>query len=257
MLTDNLTQAAQIRHPAVDARLFILDPGPTGTSDQDFQVSGVLIYLLNMLIKLAIRQWVSSAATTKFNAAEPYGVLLAHVFSSPKFKWHGHSFADIILAKMHVACPVVFGIYGPEMKEHGRARLGWRKIDGEWVPSSVHYERMKGIGAGWASLTLRNFTRARISSGLQNPLPAWHFWRSISCIVNTPPDQATATHFIVLKAMLHNDYVKSFVAFYGQAAAIALRKAVVEFPASVEKSEASQAVAVLRDTLKKELQLEL
>jgi len=219
--------------------------------ESDYKVPGLLIYLLNIFAKGVIEQFIADAAT-KTEAADPIGVVAVSMFAQPDLKWRDTSLVDILFAKLHRDCPVLWGIYGSEKTEGGRQRLGWAKEDGTWIREQTHGERMTGLGAGFAALSLRDFSKTR----LQNPIPNTHYWRALACIINTPPQEATQTHFLVLKAMVEN-YVGRFIGFYGQAAVMALRKALVEFPAQSPKSAAASAVAVLPEVLKRDLRFTL
>lgn len=192
-------------------------------------------------------------------AADPIGVVAVSIFSLEPLKLHGqHSLVDILLAKLHVVCPVLFGIYGDERTVQGKRRLGWWRNTGTggFISDQRHSERMTGLGAGFAALTLRDFSKARAT----NPLPNWHYWRALSTIVNAPAQELTQTHFLLLKAMLDN-YVPRFIQFYGQPALVALRKALVDFPAHAAESgkdgPALNALRTLRDTLRRDLHLVL
>ena len=112
---------------------------------------------------------------------------------------------------------------------------------------------MTGLGSGFAALALRNYDKAKAS----NPYPIHHFWRSLAFIINTPPAQATQTHFIVLKNLIENNEGR-ILEFFGDAGVLALRKALVEFPKSVGGgSVAAKAVAILPDVLRRDRKLYL
>lgn len=245
-----LLEASKAGHPTVDVRQFITS-SPTLPSEAEYQVPGLLIYLLNIFVKGVVEQFIADAGT-KTEAADPIGVVAVSVFAQQDLKWRGISLIDILFAKFHRDCPILWGIYGNDRTEGGRQRLGWAREDGVWVNEQSHSERMTGLGAGFAALSLRDFSKTK----LQNPIPNTHYWRALACIVNTPPHAATQTHFLVLKAMVEN-YAGRFIGFYGQAAVVALRKALVEFPAQAPKSVAASAVAVLPEVLKRDLRLTL
>jgi nucleoporin GLE1 len=135
---------------------------------------------------------------------------------------------DILMAKFRVACPTLFGYNGRQTTEQGRARLGWKKQDGQWMSEQQHVNRMKGLGVGYASIALRDFSR----SSNTNPWPPSKYWTSMANILNTKPAEISDTQCVVLRAMLLL-YEEKFVAFYGTAAIAALRKALVEFPKMV------------------------
>lgn len=221
---------------------------------EDSRGSALLLYQLNIFSKAIISQFIDEAGVSP-KAADPVGIIASHIFALNDFKWNGTSMIDVLLAKFHVVCPVLWGIYGDEKSTEGRTRLGWWREEqgGPWVSDQRHSERMTGLGAGYAALSLRNYEKAR----LENPLPNWNYWRSMAAIVNVPSREATQTHFIVLKAMVEN-YETRFLEFYGDAALAALRKALIEFPRDVlDKSVAAKAVAVLPDVLRRDNKLTL
>ena len=184
--------------------------------------------------------------------ADPVGILTSHIFTLQSFKWNGISLIDIFLAKLHVVCPVLFGIYGDEATENGRHRLAWwRGPDGgPWVSEQTHHERMTGLGAGFAAIAMRNYSKTE----LINPYPNYKYWQSLSYILNTPSEKITQTHFIVLKAILE-DHETRFLEIFGSGAKVVLKQALLEFPKrnpKLERSVAAMALAGLADVLKKD-----
>ena len=228
--------------------MFLASP-PTQTNN----VNGpaLLVYLLNISAKALIAQLIDEAGV-KPQMADNVGTVASHIFTMDNFRWQGISLIDILLAKMHVVCPVLFGNYGDEQSVQGKERLGWwrDKEDGASVPELVHFQRMTGLGAGYAALSLRNYEKVdRI-----NPFPEYHYWQALSRITSIPPNQITQTHFVVLKGMI-GGYEEKFLQFYGDAAVIALRHALVELPKRSPPSVASKALAGLADVLRKDRKL--
>ena len=79
----------------------------------------------------------------------------------------------------------------------------------------------------------------------------------MSRIVNTPPEEASSTQYVVLKAMIEN-YEQRFMNFYGTAARAALQVALVDFPGrTTETTAAVSALKVLGDKLKRDVGLKL
>ena len=212
-------------------------------------MSGPLVYLLNILSKSIISQFVNGRA----DMAEPIGVMAVTIFATKNFLANGNvSLIDILMAKYHTCCPVLWGVYGSEKTEQGRTRIGWWKQDGEWVSEQRHNERMSGLGLGYAAISLRDFSKSQN----QNPYPPSNYWKTMSYIVNTPPGRVQPTHFHVLKALL-DGYVPKFVGFYGQAALAVLRKALIDFPAQAPSEPARDAVLTLREQIQKEFRIAL
>ena len=133
-------------------------------------------------------------------------------------------------------------------------RLGWRREDGAFVSESRHHERVSGLGAGFASIALRNFTKSR----LRNPFPPNNFWECLANILNVPPNEVQPTHLFVLKAMLENS-VERFIQFYGSAAIATLRLALVNFPVTLpprlQDTAGCKAIILLVDMLAREKNL--
>lgn len=228
-----LREAIQVQQPSVDAREYIINPTtPWQEGAANFQVSAAFIYLINCFAKKAINKFADNNNRT-YNEAEVVGIVVSHVFSDPSLQFQGNSFIDILLAKYHKVCPILWGISGGDQD----------------------YNRQGGLGAGWAALTLRDYSRVK-NAARKNPLPAWHYWQALANILNIPPDHRTETHCVVLNGLIAQ-FVPTFIKFYGQAACVVLREAVVEYPASVKKSAASETLKVLRETIKEKWRIQL
>lgn len=208
-----------------------------------------MIYLLNIFSKAIIAQLIAEAGVTP-KYAEPLGVLAAQIFSMEPFVYNGCPMIDVLLAKYHVVCPVLWGFYGDETTQAGKTAIGWwrEEPDGPFINPQSHEERMIGLGAGFAAISLRNFSKTK----RQNPLPNSHFWTAMANIINVPPREVQETHLIVLGAMLRFSATR-IVGFWGDFGMAALRRAVVGFPASLPKKTTARAtVEVLRDIYAKE-----
>lgn len=216
-----------------------------------------LFYFLNIFAKAVICQFIDEAGVSP-KAADAVGIVASHIFAFADFRWEGVSMIDILIAKMHVVCPVIWGIYGDESTTEGKNRIGWWQEEKNtqsptWVSSQEHNQRMTGLGAGFAAISLRNYEKAR----LDNPYPSMHYWKAISTITNVPPQLVTQTHFIVLKALIES-YEQKFLEFYGNAALAALRVALVDFPQrSNHQSVAAKALVGLADVLRRDSKLNL
>ncbi|KAI9827446.1 MAG: hypothetical protein M1832_004795 [Thelocarpon impressellum] len=252
---------ADANSPKVDVRQFLsartLASIDSANATDAAHVPGLLVYLVNIFTKAIIAQFISEASVSP-KAADPVGIIAVQMFAAREFRWNGASLIDILLAKFHVVCPVLWGMYGDEGTVQGKARLGWwrEERDGPWVSEQRHGERMTGLGAGFASLALRDFSKTK----LVNPLPNAAYWRALHAIVALPPGAATATHFTVLKAMVEGHEAR-FLKCYGSAALAGLRKALIDFPRHAGgqggASVAARAVAVLPDVLKRNHKLTL
>ncbi|KAF1356742.1 hypothetical protein BDV97DRAFT_342547 [Delphinella strobiligena] len=241
-----LKEAQQFPEPSVDVSSYLISVAGTGSP---IPISGPFIYLLNIFSKAVLQQLIHERA----KIAEPIMVTAVSIFANNAFQANGSiCLIDMLLAKYHVACPVLWGIYGNEKTAKGRARIGWNNDKGTWIDEQGHIERMMGLGAGYAALSLRDFSKSR----MQNPYPPVNYWKTMSYIVNTPASEIQPTHFIVLKALI-DGHIHRFVGFYGQAALVALRKALVEFPAQAQKGPARDSVMVMPETIRKDMMLTL
>ena len=184
--------------------------------------------------------------------ADNVGTVASHIFAIEAFRWHGTTLIDVLISKLHVVCPVLFGIYGDEKLVAGKLRLGWSREegDGPFVSEQIHFGRMTGLGAGFAGISLRNYEKAVA----KNPYPDFHYWQSLARIINTPADRITQTHFVVLKAMVEG-YEGKFLQFYGDSALTVLRYALIELPKRSPPSVASKALAGLLDVQRREQRL--
>ncbi|KAL9087646.1 MAG: hypothetical protein Q9165_006570 [Trypethelium subeluteriae] len=239
-----LNEARRIPEPKVDMAKFIIEPPKPMIPE-----SGIFVYLLSILSKKIVAQLAEEAGRDT-KRAEPIGTMAATVLSTDSLKLESQPLVDILMAKYHVVCPVLFGIRGNEKTKNGRKRLGWLEEDkgsGRYISENAHNDRMTGLGAGYASLSLRDFSK----SSRRNPYPSYHFWRSLSRIVNTPPQEITTTHVVILRGMLEN-YIPRFIRFYGHPGYVALRKALNEFPTHAPQGPALSSLKVLKDILKRD-----
>ena len=245
-----LKKAATLAEPSVDVTLYLASP-PQQINDP--KGPALLVYLLNIFAKAIVAQFVDEAGV-KPQIADPLGTVASHIFAISDLRWKEISLIDILIAKFHVVCPVLFGIYGDEQSIEGKRRLGWSKEDdgGLFIPQQRHFERMTGLGAGFAGISLKNYEKARA----KNPYPDHHYWQALARIANVPSDQITQTHFVVLKGMIEG-YEAKFLQFFGDAAMAALRHVLVELPKRSPPSVASKALAGLLDVLRREKKLML
>ncbi|KAI1806380.1 GLE1-domain-containing protein [Daldinia bambusicola] len=223
-----------------------------GALHNEPQLPSLFLYLLNHFSKAVINQFINECGAQP-KTADPIGVIVAMIFPKDVYLWRGKTLIDILMAKLRVVCPVLFGYRGSEKTENGRLRLGWKKTETGWIPEQQHSDRMKGLGAGYAAIALRNFSNSKNT----NPWPPSNYWTSMARIVNTPPGEVSNTQCIVLRAMIESSEEK-FIQFYGNAAIAALRKALVEFPEkTIDKTPGVSGLQVLAQILKRDIGLEL
>jgi nucleoporin GLE1 len=243
----------RVQSQVVNPSNLVLEPrDPVEGAAQNGELPSLFLYLVNIFAKAAISQFINEASA-KPETADPVGVTVAAVFSEPEFLWRGKSLIDILLAKFRIVCPVLFGHSGNEKYEEGRRRLGWYNEGGSWVPEQQHFDRMTGLGAGFAAISLRNFSKSK----KVNPFPPSNYWTAMARIVNTPPANISNTQAIVLKAMIQH-YELKFLDAYGTAGRAALRLALVDFPGKCPtRTPATESLQVLAQLLLKETGLSL
>ena len=131
--------------PSVDVRPYIVEAPPdatisTGTASSSTataaapppppQFPAILLYQLNILSKAIISQFISEASVAP-EAADAAGVLAVSIFAAPDFQWRRSvPLIDVLLAKLHVVCPVLFGIRGGAARPRSRRRRGCRRARG-------------------------------------------------------------------------------------------------------------------------------
>ncbi|CAK7565111.1 MAG: hypothetical protein SEPTF4163_003020 [Sporothrix epigloea] len=238
----------------MDPTQFLLAPREPqeGALHNEEKLPSLYLYLFNVFSKAAISQFVNeSSADTR--TADAIGQVVVKVYSETGFLWRGKSMIDMLVAKYRVVCPVLFGVRGNDRMERGRAAVGWRKEDGRWIPEQLHVDRMTGLGAGFAAMTLRDFTRVKRES----PWPPTAYWTSLAQIVNTRPEEMSDTQCCVLKSMIA-DNESRFLGFYGNAGVAALRCALIDFPGRIQRSSAaSETLKVLAKTVSVKTGLDL
>lgn len=229
-----------LNHPEPTVNITPFLANPPDNSERHMPLA--LVYLLNLISKLVISQFCSDNLAT----VDALAIVLVTVFSKPEYLFNGTtSLIDILLAKYHVVCPVLFGIYGNENTKAGLKRIGWWSYGDDFVEVEIHKNRMIGLATGYGCLSLRDFSKSKSN----NPFPPPNYWRALSYFANTPPAQLQPTHWLVLKGLV-DSHIEKFLKFYGQAGLAALRKVLVELPKDAPKSSAKDAVVVLPEMLR-------
>ncbi|KAL4725931.1 hypothetical protein ACLX1H_006605 [Fusarium chlamydosporum] len=239
----------RIPSPPIDVSAFVVDKREPveGSANNDATLPSLFIYLINICAKGIVNQFINEGGANP-KAADPVGVFAAHIFSTKEFQWRGQSLVDILMAKYRIVCPVLFGHRGNDKTERGRMAIGWKKDGPSWITEQSHNDRMTGLGAGFASLSLRDFSR----SSKKNPYPPANYWKALAYIVNSPPNETSNTQYVVLRSMIQG-HEQRFLNFYGNAALAALRLALVEFPKKApQNATAAGSLAALADVLRSE-----
>ncbi|KAJ6438424.1 RNA export mediator Gle1 [Purpureocillium lavendulum] len=239
----------QVPSPPIQVSGFVVESREPveGAAYNDETLPSLFIYLMNICAKGVINQFINECGPNP-KAADPIGVFTAQVFSHKDFQWRGQSLIDILIAKFRIVCPVLFGFRGSDKTERGRLAIGWRKDGPSWITEQSHNDRMAGLGAGFASISLRDFSKA----SKVNPYPPTHYWTAFAGIVNSPPNETSNTQYVVLRSMI-DGHEQRFLNFYGNAAVAALRLALVEFPKQApQNASAAGSLLALAEVLKVE-----
>ncbi|TQV93533.1 RNA export mediator Gle1 [Cordyceps javanica] len=248
-ITTALRDALQLKVPSspIEMSKFVVDARQPaeGTANNDATLPSLFIYLVNICAKGIINQFINECGANP-KAADPIGVFTAHIFSMPEFQWRGASLIDILMAKFRIVCPVLFGLSGSDKTERGRLTIGWRKDGPAWITEQSHNDRMAGLAAGYAAVSLRDFSR----SAKINPYPPTHYWTALAGIVNCPAGQTSNTQYVVVRYLI-DGHEQRFLNFYGNAAVAALRLALIEFPKKAPgNSPAAGSLQALAEVLR-------
>lgn len=193
---------------------------PPGASNEG---PGQLLFLLNHFVKSIVRQFIHEAAHDA-KMGNAIGILAVTVFARPNYLFNGQSLIDILWAKYHKRCPVLFGISGSEKTLQGRMRIGWDR-NGEDLKPEAYYSGVRGLGIGFANITLRSFAKSKN----ENPIPNRVFWQAMARVLNAPDEQVQPTHFQLLQAIVENEAPR-IISIFGAAAIALIRQAVITFP---------------------------
>ncbi|KAK7536168.1 uncharacterized protein J3D65DRAFT_554668 [Phyllosticta citribraziliensis] len=222
-----LLEAQSIPSPTTDIKPYLASSTQARLPQGPFEISVLFLFELHHFCKSLFNQFISDAGINASHA-DSLGILGVSLLGNRDLCLMNQvPLSDILLAKFHHSCGVLFGIYGPENLQNGRKRLGWRCLHGDWETEQGHRERMTGIGGGWASLCLRKY---KLSTALIPPFTPAQYWTSFARIVDTPAAEAQPTHFNVLRAMTDGEFAGKFIDAFGRAGWAALRKGLVDFP---------------------------
>lgn len=267
-ILNNLKAALTLPGPFIPIAPFLASPPTLQNNTADPNTSNgpaLLLYLINIFCKAVIAQFIAEAGV-KPQAADAVGIITSHIFAQDILKWQGVPLIDILLAKYHLVCPLLFGIRPTTTTMEGsKACLGWWREEGSYLKTEAeagpfvsqqqHFQRLTGLSAGFAAIGLRNYSKA---TTMRNPFPDDRYWACMARIANTPPDRLTESHFVVVKGLVEC-FAGKFVGFYGGAAVAALRLVLVELPkrAPGEGGVAGRSLKGLVDVLRKEVGLVL
>jgi len=234
--------------PMVDIRPFIISqPIPALANEAEAAYPAFLLYVWICFEKSLLKQFEKEAASEDGRTIQEIGLIAASLLSDVKYMWRGTPLSDIVLAKFHRVCPPLFGIRGTMDTAQGQERLGWRLIDKNTPSTESYSQRLRGLGAGYASMSLRSFN----SKG--PAIPMAEYWRALVSICNTPSDSLWPGHFALIGGLVR-DFYKKFLAQYGIPGRAVLRRAVLELPlrAPARCKDAASTVSVLAEGWKRE-----
>jgi nucleoporin GLE1 len=223
--------------PTIDIRPFIVShPIPQLANEAEAQYPAILLYAFICFEKFMLKQFESEAPNEEGRIIQELGAIAASLFVDKNFTWKDIPMTDLLLAKLHRICPILFGIRGPENTERGLARLG--RIKDCRADINIYNQRMIGLGAGYAALSLR--------AVLKPAIPMSEYWRAVSSICNVPSQELTRGHFMVLKGLV-KDSPHKIIAYYGAQGTALLRRATVVLPqrAPAAAKEEASLVSVL------------
>jgi nucleoporin GLE1 len=222
---DSFNVALSTPGPMIDIRPYLISQDiPPVANEAEAQYPAFLLYLWICFEKFVLKQFEKEAASTDGRTIQEIGLIAASLLADQRYMWKGIPLTDVVLAKLHRICPILFGIRGTMNTAEGRVRLGWLPIDKN-APSEEQYgQRMRGLGAGYAALSLRSFNAKAPA------IPMSEYWRAIVSICNTPSEDLWPGHFAILYGLIR-DYYKKFLTFYGAQARGVLRRATIDLPA--------------------------
>lgn len=243
-ITGYLDAAAKTTSPTIDITQYTVeDHQPPGAPKEG---PAQLLYLLHYFAKSIVRQIIAEVSLDP-KMGNAIGILAVTVFARPNYLFNGQSLIDILWAKYHKRCPVLFGISGNENTRQGRKRIGWDR-NGEDLSPDLYYLGVRGLGVGFANITLRSFAKSQN----QNPAPNRIFWQAMARVLNTPSNQVQATHFELLKAIVEHTSPR-VIGIFGGAAIALIRQAVLTFPVKHESATTQNDVARTKATALKSL----
>ncbi|KAL5113942.1 hypothetical protein ACEQ8H_008160 [Pleosporales sp. CAS-2024a] len=235
---DSFNVALNTPGPMVDIRPFIVSRQlPPMANEAEAQYPAFLLYTWICFEKSVLKQFEKEAAALDGRTIQEIGLIAASLLADERYMWRGIPLTDIVLAKLHRICPILFGVRGSMDTAEGRIRLGWLE---RCITSEEYGQRMRGLGAGFAALSLRAFNAKAPA------VPMSEYWRTLVSICNTPPDSLWPGHFALIHG-LTRDYYKKFLNFYGAQARAVLRRATIDLPARAPPrcQDAAGTVSVL------------
>lgn len=244
---DSFDVAVNTPGPTVDIRPFLVSHSiPPLANEAEAQYPAFLLYMWIMFEKFLLKQFEKEASNEDGRIIQEIGLIAASLFADQKYMWKGISLIDVLLAKMHHICPILFGVRGSMNTVEGQKRLGWMPIDKQPPTGEIYMQRIRGLAAGYAAMSLRAFKTVPA-------LPMSEYWRVVVLVCNTPASDLYPGHFALLNGLLR-DFYKKFLGFYGVQARAVLRRAIVDVPARAPDrcKDAAGIISVFQEQWKKE-----
>lgn len=214
-----------------------LDAHVSSALQTDPRIPALLLYLMNVFVKALLAQLRTEAAL-KPAIATNLGILTAKLLAQPDL--HPARglplLTGLLLAKLHAAAPLLFGLVGFEATRPGRRACGWRE-DGTAAPAATagpvplvsetqHLSDQLGLAAGYAAMTLRSFPAA---SPLRNRLPSFHYWQAVARLTGLPTRLHGTTSLTVLRGLLAGNG-RRILELFGSGGVVLLRTVLGTLP---------------------------
>ncbi|KAF2995877.1 hypothetical protein E8E13_004290 [Curvularia kusanoi] len=244
---DSFDVALNTPGPTIDIRPFLVNQTiPPLANEAEAQYPAFLLYMWIIFEKFLLKQFDKEADNEDGRVMQELGLVAASLFADQKYMWKGISLIDVLLAKMHKVCPIMFGLRGNMNTVEGQKRLGWVPIGDNPPTATAYMQRIRGLSAGFAAMSLRAFKTVPA-------LPMSEYWHVLVHVCNTPTQDLYPGHFAILNGLLR-DFYKKFLGFYGVQARGVLRRAVIDVPARAPErcKDAAGVISVFREQWKKE-----
>lgn len=144
----------------------------------------VFQWILNFFCKSVVAQ-AETETTVSIQSALPLGKLA--VMMMLRFE----PLRDMLLARFVKKCPYVIGYSCAIDTEEGRLRMGWKRRNDKWEESASYSERIAGICAVWAVMTVSQVD----THGQPHPYPLAHSWRFLARMANTNVQLLENSHY--------------------------------------------------------------
>lgn len=147
----------------------------------------VFLWILNFFSKSVVAQ-AETETIVSIQSALPLGKLAVMLMLrfEPLYK--------LLLARFVKKCPFVIGYSCAIDTEEGRLRMGWKRSGEKWEDPSAYAERLSGICAVWAVMTISQVE----TNGQPHPYPIANSWRFLARMANTNAEILSNAHYSVV-----------------------------------------------------------